>query len=88
MTAGPAPSATLERADVLAMLAGYGDRGAGQVGEELGSLEVTWLVAQVEQRHGLVLDLSDDEFAEMTTVTDAVRVLRGALAGAGPATGG
>jgi hypothetical protein len=63
------------RTDVLAMLARYGDRAVEDVGEELGSLELTWLVAQVEQRYGLLLDLTDEVFAEMSTVTGAVRVL-------------
>lgn len=71
-----------ERADVVAMLAGYGGRQPADVGEELGSLEVTWLVAQVEQRYSVVLDLSDEEFAAMTTVTSAVAVLRGAVGAA------
>jgi hypothetical protein len=61
------------------MLAGYGDRAAAEVSNELGSLEVTWLVAQVEQRYSVVLDLSDDVFAGMSTVTGAVDVLRAAL---------
>lgn len=73
------------RADVLAMLASYGDRQPDEVSEELGSLELTWLVAQVEQRYAVQLDLDDDEFAAMSTVTGAVDRLRAAL-GSGPST--
>jgi hypothetical protein len=77
-------AAALERADVLGMLASYGDRASGEVAEELGSLEVTWLVAQVEQRYSVLLDLDDVAFATMSTVTGALDVLRAALpAGAG-----
>jgi hypothetical protein len=69
----------LGRDDVLRMLASYGDRAPDEVGEELGSLELTWLVAQVEQGYSTVLDLDDDVFATMSTVTGAVGVLRAAL---------
>jgi len=75
MTPEPLP----DRADVLAMLAGYGEREPDEVREELGSLEVTWLVAQVEQRYAVVLDLDDDAFAGMATVARAVDTLRAAL---------
>jgi hypothetical protein len=69
----------LDRDDVLAMLARFGDRQPAEVPEELGSLEATWLVDQVERRYGVVLDLDDEVFAGMSTVTGAVGVLRGAL---------
>lgn len=71
-----------QRADLLAMLAGYGGRRPEEVDEELGSLEVTWLVDQVEQRYAVELDLSDETFAMMATVTGAVAVLRDAIAAA------
>ncbi|HEY1571650.1 MAG TPA: hypothetical protein VGG05_09925 [Pseudonocardiaceae bacterium] len=74
------PATLPDRAAVLAMLAGYGDRRPGEVGEELGSLELTWLVAAAEQRYSVLLDLSDETFAGMTTVTGAVDVLRSAIA--------
>jgi hypothetical protein len=74
-------SSTLpDRADVLAMLAGYGGRETEDVNEELGSLELTWLVAQAEQRYSVLLDLSDETFAGMGTVTGAVTVLRSVIA--------
>ncbi|HEX3588052.1 MAG TPA: hypothetical protein VHV74_00375 [Pseudonocardiaceae bacterium] len=69
-----------DRGDVVRMLAGYGDRQPIEVGEELGSLELTWLVAAAEQRYAVLLDLSDEVFAGMTTVTGAVDVLRTAIA--------
>jgi hypothetical protein len=68
------------RTDVLDMLAGYGERLAEDVNEELGSLELTWLIAQAEQRYSVLLDLTDEMFAEMGTVTGAVTVLRAAIA--------
>jgi hypothetical protein len=71
------------RDDVLVMLAGYGDRLPEDVSEELGSLELTWLVAQAEQRYSVVLDLSDEVFAGMGTVTGALAVLRDEIAAHG-----
>ncbi|HEX4721919.1 MAG TPA: hypothetical protein VH333_05350 [Pseudonocardiaceae bacterium] len=76
MSSTPLP----DRADVLVMLASYGDREPQDVNEELGSLELTWLVAQAEQRYSVLLDLSDETFAGMGTVTGAVAVLRSEIA--------
>ncbi|MCP2306552.1 hypothetical protein LV79_006285 [Actinokineospora globicatena] len=70
------------RAEVIGMLAGFGDRGTGEVGETLDSLELTWLITQVEQRYGVELDLSDEVFAHMGTVTGAVDTLARVLPGA------
>src|SRR5947199_334945 len=41
------------RDDVVAMLASYGDRPATAVRERIDSLELAWLVHQVEQRYGV-----------------------------------
>jgi hypothetical protein len=76
----PAARSLPDRDAVVAMLAGYGDRRAAEVAEELGSLELTWLVAAAEQRYSVLLDLSDETFAGMATVTGAVAVLRTAIA--------
>ena len=73
----------LSRAEVIAMLATLGDRRAEDVGERIGSLELTWLITQVEQRYDLTLDLSDEELDRMMTVSGAVAALRDVLAGAG-----
>jgi acyl carrier protein len=67
--------------EVVAMLAALGDRPAEAVDGAIGSLEVTWLVTQVEQRYGVTLDLTDDQLTQMTTVPAAVATLRDALAG-------
>jgi hypothetical protein len=64
-----------ERSDVVAMLATYGDRRLEQVPEAIDSLELAWLIHQVEQRYG-ALDIDDDAIARMFTVTGAVDVLR------------
>lgn len=69
MSSGP------QRCDVVAMLATYGDRQPDQVPETISSLELAWLLHQVEQRYG-VLDIDDDMFVRMATVTGAVEVLR------------
>lgn len=62
------------RADVVAMLATYGDRQPEQVPEAIDSLELAWLLHQIEQRYG-VLDLSDEVIARMSTVTGVIDVL-------------
>ncbi|WP_407924639.1 hypothetical protein [Catellatospora vulcania] len=68
------------RDEVVAMLASYGERSPEQVRERIDSLELAWLVHQVEQRHGRMLDLDDDVLMRMTTVTGAVEVLAEVLA--------
>jgi acyl carrier protein len=57
------------------MLATYGDRQPEQVPEAIDSLELAWLVHQIEQRYG-ELDLDDDMLARMTTVNGAVDVMK------------
>jgi hypothetical protein len=67
---------TPNRADVVSLLASFGDRSADDVPEQIGSLELAWLVHQVEQRHGVALELNDDDLLRMGTVTGAVDLLR------------
>ena len=69
------------RDDVVAMLAAFGSREPRQVDEVVGSLELTWLLTEVEQRYGVVLDLSDEDLDRMVTVTVATEVLGEALVG-------
>ena len=64
-----------QRSDVVAMLATYGDRQPEQVPEAIDSLELAWLIHQIEQRYG-ALDVDDDMIARMSTVTGAVDVLK------------
>jgi hypothetical protein len=68
--------------EVVAMLAALGGRPGDAADGAIGSLEVTWLITQVEQRYAVTLDLTDDQLTQMTTVPAAVTVLRAALAGA------
>ncbi|TWF89962.1 hypothetical protein FHX73_136 [Kitasatospora viridis] len=75
------------RAEVVAMLAAFGQRAAAGVPEALGSLELTWLTAEFEQRYALELELSDEQFAAVRTVDDAVAVLRAAVLAAGAGAG-
>jgi len=56
------------------MLATYGDRSPDNVPEAIDSLELAWLLHQLEQRWG-VLDLDDDMVARMSTVTGVLGVL-------------
>jgi acyl carrier protein len=71
-----------DRTDLIAMLAAFGQRSPDEVAEEIGSLELVWLITKLEQHYGVTLDLSDDTLARMTTVSGAVSALREVLAGA------
>ena len=62
------------RSDVVAMLASYGDRQPEQVPEAIDSLELAWLIHQIEQRYG-ELDLDDEMLERMSTVAGVVEVL-------------
>ena len=62
------------------MLATYGDRRPDQVPEAIDSLELAWLIHQIEQRYG-TLDVEDDMIARMSTVTGALDVLTDLLVG-------
>jgi len=72
-----------DRAEIVAMLAAFGNRAPEAVPERIGSLELTWLVTSVEQVYDVTLDLGEDELIRMTTVSGAVQALRNLLAGAG-----
>ncbi|MFE2913794.1 hypothetical protein ACFXI0_20370 [Kitasatospora indigofera] len=74
-----------DRTDVLAMLATFAERSPGAVQDTLGSLELTWLIAEFEQRFDIELELSDERFETIRTVDDATEVLRAAVLAAGPA---
>ena len=56
------------------MLATYGDRDPEQVPEVIDSLELVWLIHQIEQRYG-ELEVDDDMLARMSTVTGVLDVL-------------
>jgi hypothetical protein len=70
-----------QRSDVVAMLATYGDREPNEVPEAIDSLELAWLVHQIEERYG-VLDIDDDMIARMSTVTGVLDVLADLKVGA------
>ncbi|GAA1258904.1 hypothetical protein GCM10009665_56300 [Kitasatospora nipponensis] len=71
MTAQP----PVTRQEVLEMLAAYGDRAPQAVDELVGSLELTWLISEAEQRYGREIRLSDERLDAVRTVDDVVRVL-------------
>ena len=81
MSAPPLPG----RTEVVAMLARYGDRSPQAVHEALGSLELTWLIAEFEQTYQIELDLDDDRLDAVRTVDDATALLREAVGAAGAA---
>ncbi len=59
------------RDEIITWLTGLGERPPGA--ERIESMELAWLVHQVEQRYGV--ELPDDQLERMTTVDDAVAVL-------------
>lgn len=58
------------------MLAAFGDRRPEQVSESIDSMELAWLIHQVEERYGRRIDLDDAVLARMTSVSSAAEVLR------------
>ncbi|TCO49602.1 acyl carrier protein [Kribbella antiqua] len=68
MTLMPPPPG---RAEIIDWLAGLGERPPGA--ERIDSMELAWLVHQVEQRYGV--ELPDDQLERIATVDDAVAVL-------------
>jgi hypothetical protein len=77
------PSEPPHRAEVLAMLATYGERRPEEVSEIVDSLELAWLIHQIEQRYGKPFEADDDVLARMTTVTGVTEVLAELGYGAG-----
>jgi acyl carrier protein len=75
MSDGPA----VARADVVAMIASLGDRTVDEVGDRVDSMQLAWLMHQVEQRYGVEIELNDGQYARMSTVDGAVEVLREAI---------
>jgi acyl carrier protein len=72
--------AVLQRSDVVAMLATFGDRQPDQVPEAIDSMELVWLIHQIEERLG-ELELDDDMLDRMSTVTGVLSVLHDLRAG-------
>ena len=70
-------SPAIDREAVVAMLAGLGDRRPQDVGEDIDSLALAWLVHEVSVRYGVRLD--DDALDRMFTVTAAVETIRQAV---------
>jgi acyl carrier protein len=71
----PQPGPSAARAEILAILAGYGERSPEQVPEDIDSMELAWLVHQLDQRYGRSLDAEDALLARMGTVTGVLEVL-------------
>jgi acyl carrier protein len=69
----------LQRSDVVAMVASFGDRSVDEVGERIDSIQLAWLVNQVEQRYGVEIELDDAQFGRMSTISGALEVLREAV---------
>lgn len=67
---------TFGREEVVDILAAFRAQPTDEIPERIDSLELAWLVHQVEQRYGVRLDLDDGQLGRMTTVSEAVDVLR------------
>jgi hypothetical protein len=68
--------ATVGRDDVVAILASFHTRPLEDIPERIDSMELAWLVHQVEQRYRVRLELNDGQLGRMQTVSGAVDVLR------------
>jgi acyl carrier protein len=69
-----------QRNDVVSMIANLDGRPATELGDRIDSMQLAWLLHQVEQRYGVEIDLDDGQYARMSTVDGAVEVLREAIA--------
>lgn len=69
------------REEVVTILAKLGDRTPDAVTEQIGSLEVAWLISEVEQQYQVTLELSDEALAQMVTISGAVATLVDLLSG-------
>jgi hypothetical protein len=69
----------VSRTEVVTLLARFGDRSPEQVDEHIGSLELTWLLAELEQERDITLELTEHQFEAVRTVDDAVVVLSAVL---------
>lgn len=69
----------LDRRGVLELLSTMQGRPAGIEADTIDSLELVWLLHQVEERNSVRLDLDDDDLNSMNTVDGAVAVLNRVL---------
>ena len=73
----PSPNvAAPGRAEIVDWLAGLGER-SGEL-ERIDSMELAWLVHQVEQRYSV--ELGDEQLDRIKTIDDVVAVIADALA--------
>jgi hypothetical protein len=63
------------RADIVGLLATYGDRQPTHIPEDIDSLELVWLLHQIEQHYGRDMNVDDDTLSRMSTVSGVVTVL-------------
>ncbi|OLF19328.1 acyl carrier protein [Actinophytocola xanthii] len=61
------------------MIAALDGRPVAEIGGQIDSMQLAWLVHQVEQRYGVEIELDDGQYARMSTVDGAVEVLREAI---------
>ena len=69
------------REEVVTIVAKLGDRTPDDVTEQIGSLEVAWLISEVEQQYHVTLEFSDEALAQMVTISGAVATLADLLSG-------
>jgi len=74
--------AALDRAQLVTMLAPLAHRAGNPEAERIDSMEVAWLVHQVEQQYQVSLDLDDAALGRLRTLTDAAQILGESVAAA------
>ncbi|MEV6288209.1 acyl carrier protein [Kribbella sp. NPDC051770] len=67
------------RAEIVDWLSGLGERPPGS--NRIDSMELAWLVHQIEQRYAV--ELTDDQLDRIKTIDDAVAVLAEVLSSHG-----
>lgn len=73
------PPTSVDRDEIIGMLAFQQGRAAELVPERIGSLDVAWILHTIQERYDITLDVCDADLARMGTVTGAVEVLTKAL---------
>jgi hypothetical protein len=74
-----------DRQTLIEMLAAFNRRSPETAIEAVDSLELAWLIHEIEQSYDVELDLDDDQLVRMSTVTGLVDVLDEALTPGRPA---
>lgn len=69
------------REDLLRILATFTERPPEEVGENIDSMRLAWIVHGCEQEHGFHVDLGDPRVAQARTVDELADALRATSSG-------